>query len=127
LSSDDKILEFLKRRKLIELSRMASSKETKLIESASKIENPREVLAKILVDRGLEVLEAAESQYPEITREIEKLIVQLILSGKLRESITGEQLYWLFHRLGINVRLKTRIRILEHGELKTIEEKIKGQ
>jgi DNA-binding TFAR19-related protein (PDSD5 family) len=127
LSSDDKILELLKRRKLIELSRMASSKETKLIESASKIENPREVLAKILVDRGLEVLEAAESQYPEITREIEKLIVQLILSGKLRESITGEQLYWLFHRLGINVRLKTRIRILEHGELKTIEEKIKGQ
>jgi len=126
LTSDDKTLDLLKRRKFIELSKKSVLKETKLNESSDKLENPKAVLQKILIDRGLEVLEAAESQYPEVTSQVEKLMAELILSGKIKESITGEQLYWFFNRLGINLRLNTKISFLEHGELKTLGEKLRG-
>jgi DNA-binding TFAR19-related protein (PDSD5 family) len=126
LTSDDKTLDLLKRRKFIELSKKFALKETKSKESSDKLEDPKAVLQKILINRGLEVLEAAESQYPEVTSQIEKLMSELILSGKIKESITGEQLYWFFNRLGINVRLNTKIRFLEHGELKTLGEKLRG-
>lgn len=126
MTSDDKTLDLLKRRKFIELSKKFALKETKSKESSDKLEDPKAVLQKILINRGLEVLEAAESQYPEVTSQIEKLMSELILSGKIKESITGEQLYWFFNRLGINVRLNTKIRFLEHGELKTLGEKLRG-
>ena len=126
MTSDDKTLDLLKRRKFIELSKKSVLKETKLNESSDKLENPKAVLQKILIDRGLEVLEAAESQYPEVTSQVEKLMAELILSGKIKESITGEQLYWFFNRLGINLRLNTKISFLEHGELKTLGEKLRG-
>ncbi len=126
MASDDKTLDSLKRRKFIELSKKSAFKEIKLKESSEKLEDPKKTLQKILIDRGLEVLEAAESQYPEVMSQIEKLMAELILSGKIKELITGEQLYWFFNRLGIHVRLNTKIRFLEHGELKTLGEKLKG-
>ena len=55
------------------------------------------------------------------------MLVKLIIEGKIRNKISGEELYGLFRRLGIRVRLKTRIKILEHGELKSLEDKIREQ
>jgi len=90
-------------------------------------ENPKKVLSRVLIGRALEVLNAAERQYPEAIPQIERALAQLISTGKLKGPVNGAQLLWFFKRLGLSVRLETRIRISEHGELKTIEEKLKAK
>jgi DNA-binding TFAR19-related protein (PDSD5 family) len=52
-------------------------------------------------------------------------LVQLILEGKVEEKISGEELYSFFHQLGLRVELKTRIQFMEHGKLRSLEEKMK--
>jgi len=89
--------------------------------------NPKKVLSGVLIGRGSEVLDAAERQYPETIPQIERALAQLVSKGKLKGPVNGAQLLWFFKRLGLSVRLKTRIRISEHGELKTIEEKLKAK
>ena len=89
--------------------------------------DPKEVLNRIFVDRAWEVFEAARRQYPQVTQTLQDELVRLIQSGKLKEKITGEQLLWLFRKIGLDVRMETKIRILESGELKTIAEKLKGE
>jgi len=104
--------------------RLEKKVETEKNEEKAKIE-PKDVLNRSLIGRAWEVLEAARLQYPEATKEVERALVKSILSGRIKDKITGEELYGLFYRLGIKVRLKTRISVLEHGELKSLEEKIK--
>ena len=58
-------------------------------------------------------------------KRIENVLVQLISEGKIREKISGEELYSFFHQLGLRVELKTRIRFMEHGKLKSLKEKMK--
>jgi len=119
----DQELELLKRRRMIELRKLLQRRE---VEKGRKREDPKKILSKILTDRGWEVLKAAESQYPEATRQIEESVAHLVSTGKLKGPVRGEHLLWLFKRLGMTIRLETHIRVLEHGELKTIEEKLKG-
>lgn len=95
-------------------------------EERRETEDPKKVLSKVLVDRAWEVLEAAEQQYPKVTRSLEAGLARLVSAGKLKGPITGGQLLWFFRRLGMSVRLERRIRVLEHGELKTIGEKLRG-
>ena len=52
-------------------------------------------------------------------------LVSLINTGKLKNKITGEQLYSLFRSLGLRIRLNTKIRIFEKGKLKTIADKLR--
>lgn len=94
-------------------------------EEARKKEDPKRILRKVLTDRAWDVLRAGESQYPRATYRIEEQLAQLVSKGELEGPILGGQLLWLFRRLGINVRLETRIRVSEHGKLKTIGEKLK--
>ena len=89
--------------------------------------NPKKVLSRVLIGRASEVLNAAERQYPETIPQIERALAHLISTGKLKGPVNGAQLLWFLKRLGLCVRLKTRIRISEHGELKTIEEKLKAK
>ena len=49
----------------------------------------------------------------------------MISEGKIRETINGEELYSFFRQLGLRVNLKTHIQFIEHGELKSLEEKMK--
>ncbi|MCK5593484.1 hypothetical protein KAI31_05235 [Candidatus Bathyarchaeota archaeon] len=121
---EDKELERWKHRKLFEMRKRWLAREAG---KEKEIEDPKRVLSRVLIGRGLEVLNAAERQYPEAVPQIKKALAQLISTGKLKGSVNGEQLLWFFKRLGLNIRLKTRIRILEHGELKTIEEKLKAK
>ncbi len=46
-------------------------------------------------------------------------------SGRLTTKIDGESLFQFFRQIGLPVRLKTTIRYSEHGELKTLEQKMK--
>ncbi|MDH5733937.1 MAG: hypothetical protein OEY88_09190 [Candidatus Bathyarchaeota archaeon] len=121
---EDKELERWKRRKLFEMRKRWLAKEA---EKEKKTENPKKVLSRALIGRASEVLNAAEHQYPEAIPQIERALAQLVSTGKLKGPVNGGQLLWFFRRLGLSVRLETRIRISEHGELKTIEEKLKAK
>ena len=121
---EDEELERWKRRKIFEMRKRWMTKETR---KEKETGNPKKVLSGVLIGRGSEVLDAAERQYPETIPQIERALAQLVSKGKLKGPVNGAQLLWFFKRLGLSVRLKTRIRISEHGELKTIEEKLKAK
>ena len=121
----DRELESLRQKKLMELKRLLQKREKEKREEERV--DPRKILDKFFVGRAWEVLNAAKAQYPQVARYVENMLVKLIMEGKIRSKISGEELYGLFRRLGIRVRLKTRIQILEHGKLKSLEEKIKEQ
>ena len=90
-----------------------------------KPEDPQTILSRAFVGRGWEVWAAAKQQFPLITQKILPELVSLINTGKLKNKITGEQLYWLFSNLGLRIRLNTKIRISEKGKLKTIADKLR--
>ncbi len=133
--SDDPQIDLLKRRKLQLLKRRlliekleAEKKEEEADDantSPPSPPQPKDVLQQVFVGRAWEVWNAATAQYPQVTRELEKALVELINSGRLRNQITGEQLFWFFRRLGVRVRLNTKIRIYESGELKSIADKLR--
>jgi len=121
----DRELEALRQKKLMELKRILQKKEKE--KSKEKREDPKKILDKFLIGRAWEVLNAAKAQYPQLARYVENMLVRLIMDGKIRNKISGEELYWLFRRLGIRVKLKTSIKILEHGKLKSLEDKIREE
>jgi len=119
-------LEMIRYKKLLELKKRLERKTEDETKKTKEV-NQHEVLDKFFVDRAWEVFNAAKAQYPEVADYVEKALVKLILEGKIREKITGEDLYGLFLSLGFKVRLQTRINILEHGRIKSLEEKIKEE
>jgi len=129
--SEDNGLSLLKRKRLLELRRRYLEQQSKTkveVEAPKKPEEnlePEKVLEDVFVGRAWEVWGAAKSQYPKAAEEIGKAIVAARRAGKLQGKIPGEQLYWLFQRLGFPVRLQTHIRILEGGEVKSIAQKLK--
>jgi len=128
--SEENELELYKRKRLLEMQMHLLTKkaeEEKKQEEPERAPDPKEVLNRIFIGRAWEVFEAARRQYPQVTQALQDELVRLILSGKLKEQITGEQLLWLFRKMGLDVRMETKIRILESGELKTVAEKLKGE
>ncbi len=115
----DDELERLRRRKLAQLSRRFLSEK-----GEKKEEDKQDLLKKVFVGRALEVFSAAQAQYPEIADKLRDVLVQLVSSGKLTR-LSGQELYSVLGRMGLRVRLKTTIRIKEHGKLKLLEEKLK--
>lgn len=83
-----------------------------------------EVLNGIFKDRAWEVFNTASHQFPNVMVRVKKGLVKLALSGKLRE-VTGEQLYLFLRNLGLRVRLNTKIRFVDHGELKSLSVKMR--
>jgi DNA-binding TFAR19-related protein (PDSD5 family) len=118
---EDLDLDIIKRRKLLELAKRAATP------SKSKRPEPREVVKARLVDRGLEVLEAAERQYPRETAIVVRELAKLIEQGVLKGPIRGGELLGLFRRLGLQVRLETGIRVERHGKLIPFGKKLLGE
>ena len=134
--ANDSDIEFLKKKKLLEMKRMLLLKKAQNIKDSEKekIENKKKIeltskdlLKKIFIGRAWEVWNTAEKQYPSYTKEVADTLASLIKSGRLNEKINGEQLYWFLRRIGIRVKLDTKIRIYESGELRTIADKLKGK
>jgi DNA-binding TFAR19-related protein (PDSD5 family) len=121
--SDDSELERLKRQRLARMQKTLTKKQTQI--ETGKLE-PSKVLEKIFVGRAWEVYQAALEQYPRIAAQIFRELAGLVQSGQLREQITGEQLYGLLRQIGLDVRLETKIQVLERGELKLIADKFRG-
>lgn len=113
-------LELLRRKKLLKMQRMLLKAKHK-----PTAERGGRSLRDVLVGRAWEVLEAAKVQYPRVARVVERVLEEAVRSGRIRGPITGEELYTLFLNLGVRVRLRTTIRIMEHGKLKTLSEKIR--
>jgi len=115
-------LETLKKKKLKEIERKL--KEASNVQHTHR-EEPLDVVKRLLVGRGLEVLNAAKAQYPEVTDIVVRQLAVLIKSGRFNQPLTGELLFALYRTLGVPVRLETRIVFEEHGEVKTLAEKLK--
>ncbi|MEM3267735.1 MAG: hypothetical protein QXR69_03490 [Conexivisphaerales archaeon] len=116
MSAEDTELERLMAKKLSELR--------KKVETESKPKSAKEILSEHLIDRGVEVLQAAEKQYPNETREAVDRLAELYRSEKISRNITGGELLWIFRRLGIDVRIETSIKVEEDGRFIDISEKL---
>ena len=128
--SDDLELEMLRKRRLRELQKkhVLEQEKTEKIEQeqAEKQLTPEEILDKAFEGRAWEVWHAFEQQYPTIARGLKDVLAQLISEQKIEVTkISGEQLMYLFRKMGLRIRLQTKIRIAKRGEVKTLEDKLK--
>jgi len=102
--------------------------QQKLATKTSKPEAPNqeEALNKIFKGRAWEVFNSASCQFPRAMSKVKEILVNLALSGKITE-VTGEELYLFLRKLGLEVRLNTKINYASHGQLKSLEEKMKEE
>jgi DNA-binding TFAR19-related protein (PDSD5 family) len=131
LSEEDSELERLKAKRLAEMQKNISTKQeakpTPTAEKEKVPENPRDSLIKILGFRGVEVLENAESQFPNETKMIIEKLSELIKTGEINESIDGGKLLTLFRSVGINVRMATKINVEQDGKFVSLTDKLSSQ
>ena len=131
MSEEDSELERLKAKRLAEMQKNISTKQevepTPDAEKEKVPENPRDSLIKILGFRGLEVLQNAESQFPNETKMIIEKLSELIKTGEINESIDGGKLLTLFRSIGINVRMATKINVEQDGKFVSLTDKLSNQ
>jgi DNA-binding TFAR19-related protein (PDSD5 family) len=130
LNEDDSELERLKAKRLAEMQKNISSQhDTEPFTEPTKeiSENPRDSLIKKLGFRGLEVLENAESQFPNETKMIIQKLFELIKTGEINETIDGGQLLALFRSVGLNVRMETKINVEQDGKFVSLSDKLSNQ
>jgi hypothetical protein len=84
----------------------------------------RDFLISYLYDRGNEVLDIAEQQFPFQTKIIIKRLNELIRYGEITK-ISGGDLLSVFRSLGLNIRINTNISISDHGKTISFSEKLK--
>lgn len=123
MTEEDKELAAIKFKKMLELQRKYATIQQKP-QVKTEVDDLTLVRSK-LTDRGPEVLDAALSQYPEAAREVVRYLAKLYRSGKLTETISGEDLYTLFYDLGLRVRLETTITYLKDGKRISLSEKFR--
>ncbi len=128
MSEEDSELERLKAKRLAEMQKNISSKheidKTQEITKDKPQENPRDSLVSRLGFRGLEVLENAESQFPNETKIIVEKLSELIKTGEINETIDGGKLLTLFRSIGLSVRMATKINIEQDGKFVSLSDKL---
>ncbi|HEX2409027.1 MAG TPA: DNA-binding protein [Nitrososphaeraceae archaeon] len=124
---EDPDIEILKAKKMQEMMQRMIKKKKESIEKGIRKREPseREILLSYLYDRGDEVLNLAEYQFPTETKAITNKIVELINIGEINRKISGGELLSLFRSLGLNVKINTTIKIEEHGKYVSFAEKLK--
>jgi DNA-binding TFAR19-related protein (PDSD5 family) len=121
MSNDKDIeLEIIKAKKMRELRKRL---QEGTLDKREK--DDRSILLDYLIERGDEVLKAAEEQYPAQMRLIIPRLAQVLRSGEIKGKITGADLLAILRIIGLNVRLNTTIRYMEDGKIKSISEKLK--
>ena len=116
----DRELEAIRRRKIAKLQKKRILEKQK---TNSKIDT-NEILNRSFVGRAWEVFKTSKAQFPQETLKIKKLLVKLILEGKIGQ-IDGKQLFALIRQLGLPIKLNTSINYLGKGKTKSISEKFK--
>ncbi len=131
MSEKDFELERLKAKRLAEMQKNISTKQeiekTQELEKDKPKENPRDLLVKQLGFRGLEVLENAESQFPNETKMIVEKLSELIKTGEINEVIDGGKLLTLFRSIGLSVRMATKINIEQDGKFVSLSDKLSSK
>ena len=131
MSEEDSELERLKAKRLAEMQKNISSRdEIKESSESSKEEissNPRDLLVRILGFRGLEVLEHAESQFPNETKIIVEKLSELIKTGEINEVLDGGKLLMLFRSVGLNIRMETKIHVEQDGKFISLSDKLSNK
>ena len=123
--SDDIELERLKAKRLAEMQKNISTiRKPPQQEQKKETASPRDIVLKSLGFRGDEVLQAAESQFPNETKTIIGQLAQLITTGELNEKIDGGQLLELFRTVGLRVRLNTKINVEQDGKFVSLSDKL---
>jgi DNA-binding TFAR19-related protein (PDSD5 family) len=129
--SDDIELERLKAKRLAEMQKNISTiKQTTDPEPEQNEKpkpNPRDIVLKSLGFRGEEVLQNAETQFPNETQAVIIQLAQLISSGEFDEKIDGGQLLSLFRTIGLNVRMQTKINVEQDGKFVSLSEKLNSK
>ena len=131
MSEEDKDLERLKEKRLAEMQKNLSyqQKQEKITILQKKQKDnklsSREIVIKQLGYRGLEVLQNAEQQFPKETQIVVLKLSELILSGDITEVLDGGNLLTLFRSIGINVRMKTKIKVEDDGKFVSLSDKLK--
>ena len=131
---EDPDIAIIKARKMKELREQAAALENARMKKQQQEEEmlrpkktDREIISGYLYDRGEEVLNLAESQFPLQTKSIISGLVELIKVGELKQNISGGELLALFRSVGINVRINTSIKIEDHGKLVSFSDKLKQE
>ena len=127
MSDDDSELQRLQAKRLAEMQKNISSRETvdeKPKTTEEKTVNPREALIKQLGFRGLEVLTNAESQFPNETKMIIDKLYELIKTGEITEVLDGGKLLGLFRSIGLSVKMDTKINIQQDGKFVSLTDKL---
>jgi DNA-binding TFAR19-related protein (PDSD5 family) len=131
---EDPDIAIIKARKMKELREQAAALENARMKKQQQQEEmlrpkktDREIISCYLYDRGEEVLNLAESQFPLQTKSIVSGLVELIKRGELKQNISGGELLALFRSVGINVRINTSIKIEDHGKLVSFSDKLKQE
>ena len=130
MSDDDSELQRLQAKRLAEMQKNISSRETvdeKPKTTEEKTVNPRESLIKQLGFRGLEVLTNAESQFPNETKMIIDKLYELIKTGEITEVLDGGKLLGLFRSIGLNVKMDTKINIQQDGKFVSLNDKLSNK
>lgn len=129
---EDPDIAIIKARKMKALKEQAAAIERSRIKKQQQQESTlqpkktdRDIVSDYLYNRGEEVLNLAESQFPIQTKSIIDGIVELIRMGEIKQRISGGELLALFRSVGINVRINTSIKIEDHGKLVSFSEKLK--
>lgn len=136
-SKDDPDLELIKARKMKALKEQFAfkEKERKTIEqneaNQKKIGSTetngiseRNFLLRHLYDRGNEVLQLAEQQFPFQTKILVKRLNELIRYGEISK-ISGGDLLSIYRSIGFNIRVNTNISISDHGKTISFSDKLK--
>ena len=130
MSDNDKELEILKAKRLAEMQKNLSFQE-KQKESEQKSDiateqvTSRDYVVKNLGYRGMEVLQNAESQFPNEAKIIIEKLGELIASGDINEILDGGKLLVLFRSVGVNIRMQNKINVEQDGKFVSITDKFK--
>ena len=124
---DDPDITIIKARKMKELQKQAAKNEKMkaMTQHENQPRTDRDIIRSYLYDRGEEVLNLSEYQFPTQTKAIVKKIVELIKVGEINQRISGGELLALFRSVGMNVRVNTSIRIEDRGKLVSFSDKLR--
>lgn len=129
MTEEDKELELLKAKRMLEMQKNISQRQRvdeKPQPQAQKV-SPRDIVLKQLGYRGEEVLQNAESQFPNETKVVIEKLAELIQGGEVTEVIDGGKLLTLFRSVGIHVRIQTTINVEQDGKMVSWSDKLKGE
>ncbi len=121
MSDEDLTLKLLRLRKMRQrLNELAKQREATEAATEKAQRDPVEELKKNVEGRGEEVIGAALTENPELVRRVAAALVKAIREGRVETPIDSGDLLALFRRLGLNVKVETRLMVQKRGETKDL-------